>query len=117
MFEIHPTFHLSNDDSKSLIDTLTLFDRDLLDMDSERNSEDREHFLHVVKTVLAHQVCKDVEGLEWISSVYDKHHKHKHCKTASSRTALHVDPPLAFDEKKLTDMTAILQTFVDRYCI
>ena len=109
------TFHLPNEDSKSLIETLSLFNQDLLDMESEGNHANREHFLFVVKTVLAHKICPFVEGLEWISLVYDKHHQHRHSRTASSRTSLHVDPPLAMDEKKLTDMTSILQTFVDRY--
>ena len=59
MFEIHPTFHLCNEDSKSLMDTLTLFDRDLHDIDSQINSEEKEHFLHVVNSVGASslQIC------------------------------------------------------------
>ena len=115
MFELHPTFHLDTSDEKTLHDTLDLFSRDLLDLNSDTNQQEREHFLFVIKTVLAHDICKEVEGLSWISSHFDKHHQHPHSETAATRSIIHVDPPLALDEKKLVDMTQILQTFVDRY--
>ena len=115
MFELYPTFHLSNTDEKSLHDALQLFDRDILDMNSIQNQNEKEHFLIVVKTVLAHTICTDIEGLKWVSKHYEYHHPHKHSQTAASRSALHVDPPKALDEKKLTDMTKLMQQFVERY--
>ena len=115
MFELYPTFHLPNNDEKSFQETLSLFCRDTLDMDSVTNQSDKMHFLLVVKTVLANEICSRVEGLEWISGFFDKHHPHKNSGTASGRSAIHVDPPLALDEKKIQDMTQILSTFSNRY--
>ena len=69
----------------------------------------------MVKTVLANEVCSQVEGLQWISELYPKHHKHQHSKAASSRSAIHVEPPKALDEKRIQDMTVLLDQFVDRY--
>ena len=114
MFELYPTFHLPNNDEKSFQETLDLFNRDILDMDSVTNQSDKNHFLLVVKTVLANEICSKVEGLEWISGFFDKHHSHKNSDTASGRSAIHVDPPLALDEKKNQDMTQIFSTFSSR---
>ena len=115
MFELYPSFHLPNNDEKTFQETLNLFARDILDMDSVTNQADKDHFLMVVKTVLANQICTKVKGLEWISEFFEKHHPHKNSKTASGRSAIHVDPPLALDEKKIQDMTQILGSFSDRY--
>ena len=70
-----------------------------------------------MKTVLAHFICKNIEGLQWIVPFFEYHHDHKHSSTASNRSTIHVDPPKALDEKKLTDMTVILQELQDRYLI
>ena len=114
-FERSPTFHLSNENNLSFIDTLNLFDRNLLDLDSEQNEQELTHFKFVVKTVLAVDICKSIESLKWVSNHFERHHKHRYSETASSRSVLHIDPPMPYDEKKTTDMTQILQQLQDRY--
>ena len=115
MFELYPTFHLSNDDEKTLEETLKLFSRSLIDMNDSENISEKKHFLFVVETVLANEICSNVEGLQWISELYPKHHEHQHSKTASSRSAIHVEPPKPLDEKKIQDMTVLLDQFVNKY--
>ena len=115
MFELFPTFHLPNNDEKTLREALEMFGQDLIDLNSDHNINDKEHFLDVVFTVLVHHVCKDFKGLEWMTPFFEKHHKHQHSYQASTRSVIHVDPPIALDEKKLTDMTKILQQLMDRY--
>ena len=115
MFELYPTFHLSHSDAVGFEETLALFSRDFLDLSAERNVAEKEHFLFVIKTVLANDICSGVKDLKWVKDFFDKHHKHKHSDTASSRSTIHIDPPMALDEKKTTDMTLILENFVDRY--
>ena len=51
MFEKFPTFHLSNCDGKDMLSTLELFRPDILDLNSEENRVEREHFLSVVHTI------------------------------------------------------------------
>ena len=115
MFELYPTFHLSNSDSVTFEETLDLFTRDFLDLNAERNLVEKEHFLLVIKTVLANEICSEVKEFKWVKEFFEKHHEHKHTNTASSRSTIHIDPPMALDEKKTTDMTLILESFVDRY--
>ena len=102
-------------DEKSLEETLALFDRDLLDLNLDNCEDERRHFLLVIKTVLAHDVCKHIKKLKWITQHYEKHHQHKNSNTASSRSIIHVDPPKFLDENTLTDMTLLLEEFVARY--
>ena len=115
MFELYPTFHLPNSDERSFQEALKLFSYETLDLNSSTNKAEKDHFLLVVKTVLAHEICNDIDGLEWITKFFEKHHPHKHSLTAASRSCNHVDPPIALDEKKLQDMTQILTQFVERY--
>ena len=72
MFERHPTFHLLKTDEKSLEETLDFFDRDLLDLNLENSEDERRHFLLVIKTVLAHDVCKHIKKLKWITQHYER---------------------------------------------
>ena len=115
IFEMYPTFHLPNDDEKSWFQTLNLFTNEILDLNAPRNLEEKNHFLFVVKTVLANEICREVPQLKWISNWFEKHHPHKHSNTASSRSHIHVEPPKPLDEKKTSDMTSLLDDFVDRY--
>ena len=112
MFEVHPTNNYSREDSLSLEETLNLFNFDILDLDNERNAEEKEHFFMVVNTILANTICKEIKGLEWTKEHFPLHYEHKYMVAASTRTMLHVEPPRALDEKKTKDMIVLLEGFI-----
>ena len=71
MFEVHPTLHLPRDDALSLQDTLELFNRDTLDLDSPKNRDEKEHFLDVVYNALAREISWKVKGKgQWNEYIY-----------------------------------------------
>ena len=88
---------------------------EVIDLENPEHAKEKNHFLMVVKTVLSNKVCSDNKDLKWTKKYYEKHHDHKHSKTASSRSALHVEQPKPLDEKKIQDMTVILTELSDRY--
>ena len=115
VFETYPTFHLCNTDEMSLHAKLELFEPEFLDLDSPRNRAECQHFLKVIKTAMAEEVCKNEHNLAWISAHFSQHHDHPHSETASTRSLIHIDPPKPLDEKKLKEMTQILHELQDRY--
>ena len=76
IFELYPTFHLPNDDEKSWSATLGLFRREILNLNSPENYDLKNHFLLVVKTVLANDICSEIPQLKWVAKVLEKHHEH-----------------------------------------
>ena len=91
--------------------TLSLFSRKTINLEAPENADEKEHFLSVIKTVLATEICNEAKDLTWVKDFFPKHHHHKHSQTASSRSAFHVDPPKPLDEKKSKDMTVLLEMF------
>ena len=111
LFETHPTFDLPRDDYMSLEQTLNLFHFDILNLDAQKNRSEKEHFMEVVSTVLATKIACNVKGLEWIKEHYTEHYNHKYSSTACTRSVLHIEPPIALDEKKNHDMVVLLEQF------
>ena len=113
-FEQNDTSELPTD-CKSREEMLEFFGKETVLLTSDENKDMLEHFEFVTAVTLGELFAKEIDGMQWLSTVLPSHYKHPNSETSRNKSLIHVDKPMYLHETKNSDMFKILDTLQLQY--